>query len=178
MTTEDFINRFEKPNRPVIIQNSTEKWNVEKYWTFEKIYDRYKDVEFKIAEDDDGKKVRVKLKYFFEYLLNNEDDSPLYLFESSIEDSEAKDMIKHYEVHKWFTDDYFKIVGEKKRPPYRWFLIGPERSGTNVHIDPLITSAWNTSLAGHKRWVLFPPHIPKSVVKGKGLIQKGIVGNS
>jgi histone arginine demethylase JMJD6 len=45
--------------------------------------------------------------------------------------------------------------------------MGPERSGSTVHIDPLLTAAWNTSLFGHKRWVLFPEHIPKSIVKGK-----------
>ena len=58
------------------------------------------------------------------------------------------------------------------RPPYRWWLLGPKRSGTCVHIDPLATGAWNTLISGQKRWVLFPPHVSKSIVKGSGLVRK------
>ena len=50
---------------------------------------------------------------------------------------------------------------------YFRLLMGPERSGSTIHIDPLNTSAWNTSLFGHKRWVLMNENLPKSIVKGK-----------
>ena len=64
-----------------------------------------------MGEDDDGYPIRIKVKYFFEYLVNQKDDSPLYLFESSLEDrKEAWKMTKHFEVPKYFKDDLFSIV--------------------------------------------------------------------
>jgi histone arginine demethylase JMJD6 len=116
----------------------------------------------------------MKLRHFIRYLESNQDDSPLYVFDATFdEDRYAKRLLLDYTVPKFFDEDLFRLVGERRRPPYRWFLVGPQRSGTTVHIDPLGTSAWNTLIHGIKRWVLFPPHVSKSVVKGYKEILKG-----
>ena len=118
--------------------------------------------------------VYSKLKHFMKYLDNNRDDSPLYIFDSGFdEDRVGKKILDDYRVPSFFRDDLFRLVSEQRRPPYRWFLIGPERSGTCVHIDPLATSAWNTLIRGKKRWVLFPPNVPKHIAKGRGYVRKG-----
>jgi histone arginine demethylase JMJD6 len=104
------------------------------------------------------------MRYFLEYMHHNKDDSPLYIFDSRFEeDRSSKGLLGDFSVPSYFPEDIMGLVGERRRPPYRWFLMGPARSGTCVHIDPLGTSAWNTVLSGRKRWVIFPPSTPKSV---------------
>lgn len=55
--------------------------------------------------------------------------------------------------------DLFFLLGDM-RPAYRWIIIGPRRSGSNWHIDPNATSAWNGLIAGEKRWIMCPPNSP------------------
>ena len=117
---------------------------------------------------DDNHTGRVRLGQFCSYMRFNQDDTPLYIFDSQFAigaDENRKSLAKKYKVPDVFAkDNLFSIVANKYRPPWQWILIGGPRSGTGIHIDPLGTSAWNAVLQGKKLWLFFPPDTPHELV--------------
>lgn len=96
----------------------------------QELYRQYRHVKFRCGEDDDGYSVKMKLKYFLRYMAQQKDDSPLYIFDNHFDGNQkAQTILKQYEVPKYFRDDLFRLVGEKRRPPYRWCVL-PRAWGT------------------------------------------------
>ncbi|RRT53567.1 hypothetical protein B296_00045256 [Ensete ventricosum] len=63
----------------------------------------------------------------------------------------APSLLDDYSVPYLFQEDLFDVLDPDKRPSFRWLILGPERSGASWHVDPALTSAWNTLLVGRKR---------------------------
>jgi hypothetical protein len=159
-----------------IIRPSTE-------WTMESLVDILgKDRRLEVAHADATVSVQEYVKY-----LNSEgaktDDDPVLIFETLV-DGEHDCIIDRFSIppclwggseHEPRTGchasvDHSDILsaagnGGLAFGTHRWMIIGPKNSGSNIHIDPLATSAWNMLLIGRKLWILFPPDIDEQELK-------------
>eukprot|EP00300_Choanocystis_sp_HF-7_P040111 c6539_g1_i1.p2 GENE.c6539_g1_i1~~c6539_g1_i1.p2 ORF type:complete len:387 (+),score=68.12 c6539_g1_i1:111-1271(+) len=159
----EFRKNWEHLDRPVMITGAAKKWPAMKKWEPKTMAKNMGNVLFRVSGE------RIPFKHYEYYARHTKDDSPYYLFEANLEDDGREEIIADYRVPKVFKYDYFGVLPRDLRPPYRWMVIGPERTGTTMHQDPLGTSAWNTLTHGHKRWVMFPPTTRKSAIHPRHL---------
>ncbi|KAK5104924.1 hypothetical protein LTS08_001195 [Lithohypha guttulata] len=127
------------------------KWRVFPEWDRQNLLDRYGDVKFRAEAVD------WTLHDYVNYMDNNQDESPLYLFDRAFAEKMKLQIGDDgaYQPPACFAEDLFTLLGEH-RPDHRWLIIGPERSGSTFHKDPNATSAWNAVIRGSKYWIMFP----------------------
>lgn len=142
-------------------------------WTVPELVTRFGDTVFRQEYMD------WRLRVYNEYMQDNRDESPLYLFDCRSEAIRARrrrevdaqtgaavvhttggELSQEYRVpgaaFTRETNDAFTAFGARVRPNHRWLILGPARSGSSFHKDPNATSAWNAVVTGHKYWIMFP----------------------
>ena len=91
-------------------------------------------------------RVEMDLQTFRTYCERQTDDVPLYIFDEEFgaEDSPSAELLHDFKIPPYFEEDLFQYLGDE-RPPFRWLLLGPHRSGSPIHIDPCGTSVLEAS---------------------------------
>ncbi|VVB13461.1 unnamed protein product [Arabis nemorensis] len=151
ISVEEFITKFEEPNKPVLLERCLDDWPAIEKWSRDYLTKVVGDVEFAVGP------VEMKLENYFMYSDRVREERPLYLFDPKFAEK-VPVLDSEYDVPVYFREDLFGVLG-KERPDYRWIIIGPSGSGSSFHIDPNSTSAWNAVITGSKKWVLFPPDV-------------------
>ncbi|KAJ3700110.1 hypothetical protein LUZ61_003815 [Rhynchospora tenuis] len=161
LSQDDFSLNYDG-KKPILLTGLAETWPAKKKWTIEQFVKIYGDSFFRISQKS-PKKIMMKFKDYVSYMQAQHDEDPLYIFDEKFGET-APSLLEDYEVPHLFKDDFFDLLSHEQRPPFRWLIIGPERSGASWHVDPGLTTAWNTLLCGRKRWALYPPgRVPAGV---------------
>ncbi|XP_058087090.1 lysine-specific demethylase JMJ21 isoform X2 [Magnolia sinica] len=154
LSLEEFRREYDV-RKPVLLTDLAETWPARSTWTTDQLLQNYGDTAFKISQRS-SKKITMRFTDYVAYMKLQHDEDPLYIFDDKFGEV-APGLLKDYSVPHLFREDFFDVLERDQRPAFRWLIIGPERSGASWHVDPALTSAWNTLLSGRKRWALYPP---------------------
>ncbi|KOC08404.1 F-box and JmjC domain protein [Aspergillus flavus AF70] len=154
LSPEEFHEKWS--DTPFILTEPVKEWPAYQNWTVESLLSKYADTVFRAEAVD------WPFKTYVEYMKNNSDESPLYLFDRAFVtkmDLKVGQPDQEPDATYWpppcFGEDFFSVLGND-RPDRQWLIIGPERSGSTFHKDPNATSAWNAVVRGSKYWIMFP----------------------
>eukprot|EP00928_Gymnodinium_smaydae_P086711 TRINITY_DN71156_c0_g1_i1.p1 TRINITY_DN71156_c0_g1~~TRINITY_DN71156_c0_g1_i1.p1 ORF type:complete len:432 (+),score=68.96 TRINITY_DN71156_c0_g1_i1:51-1346(+) len=166
-SASEFREKFSATCQPCMITGVPEGWRASERWSScDAMLSHYGDVPFKVSEiaapfvGAQPLKIELPLRLYVEQAEEVAADFPFYVFERVGDMAGPRAaLFEDFEVPHYFRDDLYDLTEYTRAffPLYRYIVLGVERTGSNLHVDPSCTSAWNTLLCGVKRWALFPP---------------------
>jgi hypothetical protein len=172
ISIQDFLNNYEKANKPVVLEGACKPWKaVQKWKSMEYLNQSSPGRAFRATSGAAPLPAQFTLSSYYDYCSHALEEAPLYLFDRSalLEGSplredyfpDMKEQSPYFDPSRVDenTHDLFQLLGEGKRPDHTWLIFGPQRSGSSFHIDPNCTHAWNAAVVGRKRWIFYPPGV-------------------
>ena len=152
LTIEEFLAKYERPGRPVLLRNSLTNWSISELglglglgFGEQIVHALKKDPEAVVRVGP----VKMQMGAFLEYCAEQREENPLYAFDARFDQAlpavsaalKAPELFVNSDKHP--ARDLLEEMGEARRPDYRWCIIGAAKSGSKWHVDPNHTHAWN-----------------------------------
>ncbi|MCM4170027.1 cupin-like domain-containing protein [Arenibacter sp. TNZ] len=161
ISKEDFINKFYKTQRPVLIENLTNDWPARKYWNIEYIQERagdqivplYNNEPTKGKQNSAAPAMEMKLYDYLEILKNQPTDLRIFFYNILDKMPELIEDIRYPDIGLKFF----------KRLPVMFF--GGKGSVVLPHYDMDLSDLLHFHFHGHKSVLLFPPEQTKYLYK-------------
>jgi len=167
ISQEDFQAQYENTRTPVILVGCDADWPAKTEWTIEKLTRRFSNDNTTTwrTKTIDNPGVWDDELSWDEVMEMRGQENGIYIFDAI--ESPGKDSIHDdYDTpapmkdRDYFADDFPPNWGARN-----WLCIGEKGSGSDIHVDPFSTDAWNSLISGHKWWILYPKQVELSMVQ-------------
>lgn len=149
-------------NEPCIIKNSIKQWPAMRHhkWHPRRLQALYGDRLFECGRSVHSDEPLLTTLDHFCNLKHPRSRRRCYVFDSTF-DADCPELLDDYSVPSVFQfgkqDASCSQPSPDDQRSYRWLLMGHAGSGSHLHVDPQLTSAWNALVFGLKEWVVIQP---------------------
>lgn len=167
LSKEEFLQKYAIPGKPVVILDIMDNWKANTCWTPEFFKSKYGAIhvttvkETKTTDDQ----CTMRLGEYIDYMESTKEENPYYL-KAWYYHNDCPEISEDYKIPEYFKS-WHQQLPDDIRPQMSWIFIGPANTGSRMHVDALMTSAWNAVISGRKRWFFYPPEDECYLYDGK-----------
>jgi histone arginine demethylase JMJD6 len=163
---EEFLEKYGIPGKPVLLLGLMENWKAKTRWTMDFFKSMYGNVRVKVKQvNAPHEKYTVILDTYIEYIKNCDVNNPYYLRDWQFHKN-CPEILEDYDIPEYFNN-WFQQLPPNSRPSLSWIFMRPKKTGTKMHQDVMMTSAWNAIISGKKCWLMYPPEQGKYLYFGE-----------
>lgn len=169
ITDKYFFENYASKSKPVVLTEHINNWKAVKEWSFDYFKENYGDTVVTIhtcKPPTNTDLYETTLGEYVDYLKAGVfEDDPWYC--DWIFMDNQPELLEDYEKITAFGDNWISYIPRGVLNDTKWIYMGPKGTGTPLHIDFSMTSAWNAVIVGQKKWAFFHPDQTPYLYDGK-----------
>lgn len=135
-----------------------DNWKAKTCWTPEFFKSKYGDIHVTTVKQTEttDEQCTMRLGEYIDYMQSTKEENPSYL-RTWYFPNDCPEILEDYNIPEYFKSWLEQLPHEIRSQFSSWLFIGPANTGSRMHVDGFMTSAWNAVISGRKCWLFYPP---------------------